>query len=178
MVIRSRASVGAALAGTALGLAALASCGVGHATTGDTSGPPSPAAATSATGPSTRLPAASPPAPAPQSGPETATSATGSGITGTSLVDGGCPVLRLDSPCPDHPIQARLSITDAGSGTVAATADTDRAGHFRIALPPGGYIVHAASPNGATLPRSTPISTTINSGQYTTLTIRFDSGIR
>jgi hypothetical protein len=94
------------------------------------------------------------------------------------VVDGGCPVLRLDSPCPDRPLQARLTVTDAASGNVVATAETDPAGHFRIPLPPGQYTVRATNPTGAPLPRAAPTTATIASGRYTTLTIRFDSGIR
>jgi hypothetical protein len=101
-----------------------------------------------------------------------------SGITGVTVVDGGCPVVRLESPCPDRPLPARLTVTDAGSATIVATADTDPAGHFRLALRPGQYLVRAVNPNGAPLPRAAPITTTVTAGRYTTLTIRFDSGIR
>jgi hypothetical protein len=93
-------------------------------------------------------------------------------------VDGGCPVVRADSPCPDRPFQARLTVTDAGSGAQVAAADTDPAGRFRLPLPPGRYVVRAANPNGAPLPRAAPLTVTVASGRYTTLAIRFDSGIR
>jgi hypothetical protein len=94
------------------------------------------------------------------------------------VVDGGCPVVRADSPCPDRPLQARLTVTDTSSGSLVATADTDPAGHFRIPLPPGQYLIRAANANGAPLPRAAPTTTTVGPARYSTLTIRFDSGIR
>jgi hypothetical protein len=110
--------------------------------------------------------------------PTTPTTTSASGITGVAVVDGGCPVVRQDSPCPDRPLLARLTVTEAASGIVVVSAETDPAGHFRIPLPPGEYTVRATNPSGAPLPRAAPVSATIASGRYTTLTIRFDSGIR
>ena len=167
----------AALAVTAVSLAALAGCSAGLASRGGSSGPAASTPATGATGPTASV-LASPTGPTRPGATGTPIPAAGSGITGVTVVDGGCPVLRLDSPCPDRPLQARLIVTDAGSGTVVATADTDPAGHFRLLLRPGRYLVRAVNPNGAPLPRTAPVTTTVTSGQYTTLTIRFDSGIR
>lgn len=177
MAIRSRRTL-AALAVTALSLAALAGCGAGVASRTGATGSARPAAstpATSTTGPVGNV-LASPTGPAPPG--STTTPATGSGIAGVTVVDGGCPVVRLDSPCPDRPLPARLTVTDAASGTLAATVDTDPSGHFRLALGPGRYLVQAVNPNGARLPRAAPVTTTVTVGHYTTLTIRFDSGIR
>jgi hypothetical protein len=176
MAIRSRGIVVAALAATTLGLAALAGCAVSRASGGGAE-PSGPTASTPATG-GTATAAASPTAPAPRGGPGTPTPAGDSGITGVTVVDAGCPVLRADSPCPDRPFQAHLTVTDTGSGALVATAETDPAGHFRIPLPPGQYLIQGANPNGAPLPRAAPTTTTVASGRYTTLTIRFDSGIR
>jgi hypothetical protein len=179
MAIRSRGTL-AALAVTALSLAALASCDAGPASRSVAFGSPGPAASTPATGGTgaTGTVLASPTGPTPPGTTTTPIPAAGSGITGATVVDGGCPVLRLDSPCPDRPLPAHLTITDAGSGTLIATADTDPAGHFRLPLRPGQYLIRAVNPNGAPLPRAAPITTTITAGRYTTLTIRFDSGIR
>jgi hypothetical protein len=175
MAIRSRGIVVAALAAATLGLAALAGCAVSRASGGgaEPSGPTAPTPATGGT-----ATAASPTAPAPRGGPGNPTPASDSGITGVTVVDAGCPVLRADSPCPDRPFQAHLTVTDTGSGALVATAETDPAGHFRIPLPPGQYLIQGANPNGAPLPRAAPTTTTVASGRYTTLTIRFDSGIR
>jgi hypothetical protein len=175
MAVRSR-TIAAALALTFLG--ALAGCGAGNARS-DTTGSPGLTTSTPAgSGTAPPATASASPGAATGGGGGTATAPTGSGITGVTVVDGGCPVVRLDSPCPDRPIQAHLIITDASTGTLAATADSDQAGHFRIPLPPGQYVVHPTNPSGASLPRAAPVTSTVRPGQYTTLTIRFDSGIR
>jgi hypothetical protein len=177
MAIRSR---GALAAVAALSLAAMAGCGAGLANRTGTAGSSGPAATTPATGGT--VPAGSVPPSLGGTPPPGATTtpvpAADSGITGLTVVDGGCPVLRLDSPCPDRLLPAHLTVTDAGSGTLVATADTDSAGHFRLPLRPGRYLVHAVNQNGTPLPRAAPITTTVTAGRYTTLTIRFDSGIR
>jgi hypothetical protein len=167
------------LAVAALGLA-LAGCDGGPATSIGTAGSAGPVASLPATGgtSSTAAVPASPTRPAPPTGTGAPAPATGSGITGVTMIDGGCPVVRVDSPCPDRPFQARLTVTDAASGTVVAATDTDPSGRFRLPLPPGQYQVRAANRNGAALPRAAPVTATVASGRYTTVTIRFDSGIR
>jgi hypothetical protein len=176
MAIRSRTAVAGLVAATVLTLVAQAGCGVGHATRSDAS-PAASTPATTGTTP-TGTASASPDGTAPAGGPGTSTPRQGSGLTGVTVVDGGCPVVRLDSPCPERPIQARLTVTDTSSGALAGTADSDQAGHFQIPLAPGQYVVHPTNPNGASLPRAVPVTATVRPGQYTTLTIRFDSGIR
>jgi hypothetical protein len=177
MAIRSRAAIAAALALGAVAVA-LAGCGAGNPS--DTTGSAGPAVSTPAAGDATSTGTASsaPGGPVSGGGAGTTTMPTGSGITGVTVVDGGCPVVRLDSPCPDRPIQAHLTVTDTSTGTLAATVDSDQAGHFRIPLPPGQYLVRPANPTGAQLPRAAPVTTTVRTGQFTTLTIRFDSGVR
>ena len=179
MAIRSRGTF-AVLAVAALSVAALTGCGAGVASRGGAFGPSEPPASTRTTGSTapTATALVSPTAAATPGATGTPTPLAGSGISGVTTVDGGCPVVRLDSPCPDRSLPARVTVTDAGSGTVVATADTDPAGHFRLPLRAGQYLVQAVNPNGAPLPRAAPVTTTVSAGRYTTLTIRFDSGIR
>ncbi|WP_262060964.1 carboxypeptidase-like regulatory domain-containing protein [Streptomyces sp. STR69] len=104
--------------------------------------------------------------------------APGSGIKGRTMVDGGCPMARDHSPCPDRPLSARLTITGGdGGGTVTETT-SDADGHFRIPLPPGSYTIHPANLTGAVVPIAQPVSVTVGSGRFTTVDISFDSGIR
>jgi len=103
---------------------------------------------------------------------------SGSGLTGRTVIDGGCPVLRADSPCPDRPVQAHLSILDAATGKVVATVDTDARGGFVVALPPGRYLLRPDRLSGAPPRRPTPATVSVKPGQYTTVTVRFDTGIR
>ena len=173
----------AVMAVAALSLAALAGCDAGPTGSTGRGGSAGPVASIPASGATSTASAAgsgagAPASPAPPAATGTSIAAAGSGITGTSTVDGGCPVVRADSPCPERPFQARLTVIEAGSGTQVAAADTDPSGRFRMPLPPGQYVVRAANPNGAPLPRAAPVTVTVASGRYTTLAIRFDSGIR
>jgi hypothetical protein len=100
-----------------------------------------------------------------------------------AVVDGGCPVLRPDSPCPDKPLAARITVTEPGptdsaSAAVVTTVDAGADGRFRVPLRPGRYLLRPANPTGARLPRADPVTVTVDPGRYTTVTIRFDSGIR
>ena len=103
--------------------------------------------------------------------------ATGTGIAGVTTIDGGCPVARAEPPCPDRPIPAHLSILNA-SGTVITTVDSDKNGHFTVALPPGSYVVRPETLAGAPPHAPEGASVTVKPGQYTIVTLRFDSGIR
>jgi hypothetical protein len=94
------------------------------------------------------------------------------------VIDGGCPVIRAESPCPDRPVKAHLNILDAATGKVAATVDSDADGGFVVSLPPGRYLLRPDQMSGAPPRRPAPATVIVKPGQYTTVTIRFDSGIR
>jgi hypothetical protein len=119
---------------------------------------------------------ASPPSPGDVAPPNPPSS--GSGIAGRLVIDGGCPVIQADSPCPDRPVRAHLSILDAVTGKVAASVDTDAGGGFVVSLKPGRYLLRTDQMSGAPPHRPTPATVTVQPGRYTTVTIRFDSGIR
>jgi len=102
----------------------------------------------------------------------------GSGIKGRTMVDGGCPMTRDHSPCPDRPLSARLTITSGDPEETVTETTSDADGHFRIPLPPGTYTIRPANLTGAVTPIAQPMSVTVTSGQFTTVTIPFDSGIR
>jgi hypothetical protein len=95
-----------------------------------------------------------------------------------TVIDGGCPVLRADSPCPDRPIAAHLSILDATTGAIVGTVDSGSDGHFSVALHPGSYVLRPENAAGAPPRRSGVTTVTVEAGHYTPVTIRFDSGIR
>jgi len=101
-----------------------------------------------------------------------------SGVKGRTMVDGGCPMVRDHSPCPDRPLGARLTITSGDPERTVTESTSDAAGHFRIPLPPGTYNVHATNLTGAVAPIAQPMSVTVTSGRFTTVDIPFDSGIR
>ncbi|GAC1653931.1 MAG: hypothetical protein NVS4B6_30370 [Mycobacterium sp.] len=101
-----------------------------------------------------------------------------SGVAGTSVVDGGCPVVRIDKGCPDRPMPAHLTVTQGNSQEVVTVAETDPHAKFWIPLPPGSYTMTPANTAGSILPSSSPISFDVHEHEFTTVTVRFDSGVR
>src|SRR5258706_2009986 len=101
-----------------------------------------------------------------------------SGIEGQVLLGPTCPVVQPDDPaCADKPYQATLSIL-AASGQKISQFTTDAEGKFRISLNPGDYILVPESPNSSALPIGREQSFTVIAGQFTQLSISYDSGIR
>ena len=99
----------------------------------------------------------------------------GSGIEGQVLIGPMCPVVQPGQECPDQPYQATLTVKSL-SGVQIAQFQTDAQGRFQIPLVPGEYILHPESPHG--VPFAGDQSFTVQTGQYTQLTIIYDSGIR
>lgn len=122
-------------------------------------------AAPSAFATNTRVPAA-PTATPPPSG--------GTGIAGNATIGPTCPVERADSPCPDRPYEARITIW-RGTTLVAETR-SGADGRFLVVVPAGEYRVVGESE--ATLPRGTEATVTVVEGELANVTLRFDSGIR
>ncbi|MFL6128899.1 MAG: hypothetical protein ACJ73E_07520 [Mycobacteriales bacterium] len=108
---------------------------------------------------------------------DTGAGAPDSGVEGHTMVDGGCPILRPGSPCPDLPIRARITVTGP-DGEQVTTQETGVDGRFRIPLPPGSYLLHPANTTDALLPRALPVRATVTAGRYQDVRIMFDSGIR
>jgi hypothetical protein len=99
-----------------------------------------------------------------------------SGIEGLVTIGPMCPVEIEGQPCPDQPYEATIVIEDAGGDEVArVTSDAD--GRFRLTLEPGTYTLVPQSP-ASRLPYAGEQSTEIVSGEYTQVTIAYDSGIR
>lgn len=96
------------------------------------------------------------------------------GITGIATIGPTCPVERVDSPCPDRPYQARISVWRGD--TVVAETSSGADGRFSVSVPPGTYRVVGES--GATFPRGVETTVTVVGGQLLRVTLRFDSGIR
>ena len=112
-------------------------------------------------------------------GDEPAAGEGSSGITGRVVLGPTCPVEREDTPCPDRPYDgARLRIIERGTGDVAATVTADDQGRFRLPLAPGEYVVDAEPTEGRPLPFAKPVDVTVRPGEYTNVTLAFDSGIR
>jgi hypothetical protein len=100
-----------------------------------------------------------------------------SGITGMVLIGPMCPVMRADEPCPDQPFAATLLIRDS-QGRQLCTVTSGDDGHFQVALPPGSYEVVPLAGGVSGLPFAAAQWVTVTPGQYTAVTVTYDSGIR
>ncbi|HKT00296.1 MAG TPA: carboxypeptidase-like regulatory domain-containing protein [Rugosimonospora sp.] len=157
----------------------LAGLGVTACSAGTTSTPAGQGTTRTITGSPEPTPSAALPT-RPPAAPTTAptTPATGSGIAGITTIDGGCPVLRAESPCPDRAVSARLSIVDARTNRLVASVTSRADGHFTVTLPPGAYLIRPTAIGGGPPHPQAPAAVTVTAGRYTTLTLRFDTGIR
>jgi hypothetical protein len=100
-----------------------------------------------------------------------------SGISGTTVVDVGCPALPVAETCAVKPLPARISVIDSKGARISVTTSNGR-GVFRFELPPGEYDLQASNVTGAPLPSVPPVHVTVRAGHVTNLVITFDSGVR
>jgi hypothetical protein len=101
----------------------------------------------------------------------------GTGVTGITILTGGCPVETADPICPDRPIPVLVSVLDPRTGKVVATVTSGADGTFRINLEPGRYVVQAPGP-GPMSARAVPVPVEVVSGAYTPVTLRFQSHLQ
>ena len=105
-------------------------------------------------------------------------SSSRSGVTGSVVVDIGCPVLEGASSCPEVPLRARVVVLRVNSTENVAMVETGTDGRFRILLPPGGYELRGENLTGAPVPAAMPVVATVVANEFTQVTVRFDSGVR
>ncbi len=100
-----------------------------------------------------------------------------SGIEGQVSEGPMCPgpVAVGENTCPDRPYQATISILDVNNKPVTQF-QTDASGSFKLVLPPGTYTLHPESDK--TLPYAADQSVIVNAGEFTTVTIVYDTGMR
>lgn len=98
-----------------------------------------------------------------------------SGVSGRVLYGPTCPVQRVGQSCT-RPYQAWITIRHEPDDRVVAHLRSAADGSFRVRLPPGRYLLVPQS--GRPFPRGAPLSFSVQRGRYTSVTVRFDSGIR
>jgi hypothetical protein len=103
------------------------------------------------------------------------TLSSGQGIEGRATLGPSCLVARAEDPCPDKPFQGTLQILDADGGLVTEIT-TAADGSFVVALAPGEYTVQGVG--GDPFPRAPRVDVTVTAGEFTQVTIPFDTGIR
>jgi len=102
-----------------------------------------------------------------------------SGIEGQVSIGPMCPVERQDRPCPDKPFAASIEIQNQDDQGDHLTVRSGEDGRFRVKLAPGKYKLTPMAPNPGAPPHAPPPqSVTVESGKYTHVTIKYDSGIR
>jgi len=97
------------------------------------------------------------------------------GIDGIVLLGPLCPVQSDTDPCPDRPYVARIEVRSLG-GTRVTTVRSGEDGRFRVGLRPGGYILDPES--GDPFPTAGEQEVEVVEGEYTEVTVAFDTGIR
>ena len=94
-------------------------------------------------------------------------------MTGAESCPG--PVSIGSTECQDQPYQANITILDANNNQLTQF-QADSMGYFKIPLEPGTYILHPES--SSPLPASTDQSVVVIDGQFTQVTIQYDTDIR
>lgn len=97
------------------------------------------------------------------------------GVDGVALRGPVCPVQSEDEACADQPHQAWIEIED-DDGRRVARVRTDEDGRFRVGLVVGRYTLVPES--GDPFPVASPQDVEVVAGQYTEVTVLFDTGIR
>ena len=98
-----------------------------------------------------------------------------SGIRGQVSIGPVCPVVQAGMDCDDKPYQASFTVLTS-KGKEITRFQSDSNGLFEIAISPGDYILRPESPN--VLPYAAEQTFSVVAGQFTQLTVTYDSGIR
>ena len=100
-----------------------------------------------------------------------------SGIEGNVTEGPMCPgpVPAGDNPCPDQPYQTIITVFDSNQKQVALI-QTDNEGNFKVPLHAGTYVLHPEP--GKPFPVASDQIVEVNDGEYTQVTITYDTGMR
>jgi hypothetical protein len=103
-----------------------------------------------------------------------------SGVVGRVHLGPQCPVEIEGEPCPDEPaagstvtVAKRLPGESNAAGEVVARTTTDADGRYRLAVPPGSYVVTADAGMSCEL-----MDARVAIGVYSKVDISCDTGIR
>lgn len=103
-----------------------------------------------------------------------------SGVTGTVHLGPQCPVETAGEPCEDEPaagvpvtVSEQLPGEAYAAGEVVARGETDADGRFRIAVPPGEYVVTAEAGMSCEF-----MDARVTDGTWTEVDVPCDTGIR
>lgn len=97
------------------------------------------------------------------------------GVEGIALLGPQCPVQSEANPCPDLPYAASIVILDEDDDPVTHV-DAGSDGRFRVGLRPGRYTLVPVS--GQPFPTASPQAVDVPAGEWPSVTVQFDTGIR
>lgn len=97
-----------------------------------------------------------------------------SGIEGYVSIGPQCPETPDSEPCPDAPFATSIQV-ETPTGERVAEVKSNAEGHFRLPLDPGDYVL-LPQPTNVSFPPEQPV--TVVPGQFVSVTITYDSGIR
>ena len=100
-----------------------------------------------------------------------------SGIQGQALMGPMCPVVSIDEPCPDQPVQATVDVLNVDCTRRIASFTTDADGRFRVALQPGEYCLLPQQGTSG-FPFGKPQNVGVQENAFTAVIISLDTGIR
>ena len=101
-----------------------------------------------------------------------------SGLEGVTDVDVGCPVSPDATPCPRRPLAARLRFIRQDRDAPEVEVHSEDDGTFTVELDPGRYEVVPDNVTRTPYPRADPITVEVRPGEFTSITVPFDSGVR
>jgi hypothetical protein len=101
-----------------------------------------------------------------------------SGIEGLVLLGPICPTTQQGQACPDEPFATTLTIQARDNGDEPLIVSSGKDGKFRISLTPGEYTLTPISPNPGAPPYAEPQLVRVEPGQFTHVTVKYESGIR
>ncbi len=96
-----------------------------------------------------------------------------SGIRGTALLFPSCPVEPCDQGVDPSPYKGIFLVRK--DGVAVARAQSDEQGRFQVELDPGRYVVESTERG---LPLLKPVDVVVRQGEFTNVSLGFDSGIR
>lgn len=102
-----------------------------------------------------------------------------SGIEGICMIGPVNPVEKPGETNEKPYADAVIVIFDAEGVREVTRFEVNEDGTFRFKLQPGTYVVKPENGSGSSLlPYASPTEITVSEGQYTKMTVNFDSGIR
>ena len=100
-----------------------------------------------------------------------------SGIKGTVVLTGNCPgPQRVAESCPPRPYEGKLAIRNASDQQVVTTTKTDSKGEFKVAVPPGKYVITQSPETRYPLIHSPEV--VVEKNKFTPVQIQGDLGMR